>query len=99
MEKAVIFVRITMNSREMKFSKIAAFVACVALLSSCDYQKYNHKEQKDLNAKNEYVYGVSPDSLPRQMANKYEANPELEPRVNAIREKLYSGSGSAVVKQ
>ena len=99
MEKAVIFVRITMNSREMKFSKIAAFVACIALLSSCDYQKYNHKEQKDPNADNQYVYGVSPDSLPRQMANKYEANPELEPRVEAIRAKLFSGAGSAVVKQ
>jgi hypothetical protein len=83
----------------MKFSQIAAFVACVALLSSCDYQKYNKKEQVDLNAKNTYVYGVSPDSLPRQMANKYTANPEIETRVTAIREKLYSGSTSAVVKE
>jgi hypothetical protein len=88
-----------MNSIKMKFSKIAAFVACVALLSSCDYQKYNKKEQKDLNAANPYVYGVSPDSLPRQMANKYTANPEIETRVNAIRAKLYSGATSAVVKQ
>lgn len=83
----------------MKFYKVFAFVACVALLSSCDYQKYNHKEQKDPNAGNQYVYGVSPDSLPRQMANKYTANPEIEPRVNAIREKLYSGATSAVAKQ
>jgi hypothetical protein len=83
----------------MKFSKIAAFVACVALLSSCDYQKYNKKEQKDLNAENPYVYGVSPDSLPRQMANKYEAQPELDARVSAIRAKLYGGATSAVIKQ
>lgn len=83
----------------MKFSKVVAFVACIALLSSCEYQKNNHIGQKDLNATNSYVYGVSPDSLPRQMANKYTAQPELETRVNAIREKLYSGSTSAVVKQ
>lgn len=83
----------------MKISKVVAFVACIALLSSCDYQKYNHIGQKDVNAKNPYVYGVSPDSLPRQMANKYTAQPELETRVNAIREKLYSGATSSVVKQ
>lgn len=83
----------------MKFSRVAALIACVALLSSCDYQKYNKKEQKDVNANNQYVYGVSPDSLPRQMSYKYEAKPEIETRVNAIREKLYSGSTSAVVKQ
>lgn len=83
----------------MKFNKIVAFVACLALLSSCDYQKYNHKEQKDLNLGNEYVYGVSPDSLPRQMANKYEAKPELDARVNDIRAKLYGGITSSVVKQ
>lgn len=83
----------------MKISKVIAFVACVALLSSCNYQKDNRIEQKDVNAKSTYVYGVSPDSLPKQMANKYTAQPELETRVNAIREKLYSGATSAVVKQ
>lgn len=83
----------------MKFNKIVAFVACLALLSSCDYQKYNHKDQKDLNLGNEYVYGVSPDSLPRQMANKYESKPELDGRVNDIRAKLYGGITSSVVKQ
>ena len=83
----------------MKFYKIVAFVAGVALLSSCEYQKYNHIEQKDLNVGNETVYGVSPDSLPRQMSLKYEAKPELETRVNDIRAKLYSGESSAVVKQ
>jgi len=83
----------------MKFNKIIAFVACAALLSSCEYQKYNHKEQKDLNVGNEYVYGVSPDSLPRQMSYKYDAKPELETRVNDIRAKLYGGQGNAVVKQ
>ena len=83
----------------MKLSKLVAFVACIALLSSCDYQKYNQKEQKDLNAKNDYVYGVSPDSLPRQMANKYTPDATLEPRVNAIRAKLFGGNGSAVIKE
>jgi hypothetical protein len=83
----------------MKISKVIAFVACVALLSSCDYQKHNHIGQKDVNATSTYVYGVSPDSLPAQMSKKYTAQPEIETRVNAIREKLYSGSTSAVVKQ
>lgn len=83
----------------MKFSKIVAFVACIALLSSCDYQKYNHIGQSDKHATNAYVYGVSPDSLPRQMANKYPAQPELEPRVNAIRAKLFSGGSSALIKE
>ncbi|MCE7043019.1 hypothetical protein [Dyadobacter sp. CY312] len=83
----------------MKISKVIAFVACVALLSSCDYQKYNHIGQKDVNETNTYVYGVSRDSLPAQMKQQYAAKPELETRVNAIREKLYSGSTSAVVKQ
>lgn len=83
----------------MKFNKIVAFVAGLALLSSCEYQKYNHIEQKDLNKGNEYVYGVSPDSLPRQMYYKYDPKPELDARVNDIRAKLYGGSTSAVVKQ
>ena len=83
----------------MKFSKVVAFVACIALLSSCDYQKYNHIGQTDVNAKNSDVYGAGLDSLPRQMANKYDAQPELETRVNAIRAKLYSGATSAVAKQ
>jgi len=84
----------------MKFCKLVAFVACIALLSSCDYQKYNHIGQKDVNVANSYVYGVSPDSLPRQMANKYDAQPELETRVAAIRAKLYGGPmPSSLVKQ
>ncbi|QRR02804.1 hypothetical protein [Dyadobacter sandarakinus] len=83
----------------MKFNKIVAFVAGVALLSSCEYQKYNNKEQKDVNQGNEYVYGVSPDSLPRQMANKYPAKPELDERVNNIRAKLFSGTTNSVVQE
>ena len=77
----------------MKFRKIAAFVAGIALLSSCEYQKFNHAEQKDVRAGNEWVYGVSPDSAARQLANKYPEQPEVEKRVNAIREKLF-GNGS-----
>ncbi|WP_439558127.1 hypothetical protein [Dyadobacter sp.] len=83
----------------MKLYRIVAFVACAALLTSCEYQKYNHIEQKDLNTGNEYVYGVSPDSLPRQMSYKYEAQPELDTRVNSIRAKLYGGITNSVVKQ
>lgn len=84
----------------MKFNKIVAFVACLALLSSCEYQKFNQKDQKDLNVGNEWVYGVSPDSLPRQMSFKYDAKPELDARVNDIRAKLYGGKiPSSLVKE
>ncbi|TDB65988.1 hypothetical protein [Arundinibacter roseus] len=79
----------------MKLRKIAAVVAGVALLSSCEYQKYNKAEQIDVRAGNEWVYGVSPDSSARQLANKYEDNPEVEKRVNAIRAKLFDGSTGA----
>jgi hypothetical protein len=83
----------------MKFSKVFALVASVALLSSCEYQKYNTIDQKDVRLGNKTVYGVSPDSLPRQMSYKYDAKPELDARVNDIRAKLYGGTGNAVVKQ
>ncbi|WP_031528502.1 hypothetical protein [Dyadobacter crusticola] len=83
----------------MKLYRIVAFVACAALLTSCEYQKYNHIEQKDLNTGNEYVYGVSPDSLPRQMSYKYDPQPKLDTRVNNIRAKLYGGITNSVVKQ
>jgi hypothetical protein len=77
----------------MKFRKIAALVAGVTLLSSCEYQKYNNAEQLDVRAESEWVYGVNPDSSARQLANKYEENPDVEKRVNAIRDKMF-GSGS-----
>lgn len=77
----------------MKFRKIAALIAGVALLSSCEYQKLNHAEQVDLRAGSEWVYGVHPDSAARQLANKYEEQPEVEKRVNAIRDKMF-GNGS-----
>ncbi|CAG5073750.1 hypothetical protein DYBT9623_04903 [Dyadobacter sp. CECT 9623] len=83
----------------MKVYKIVAFVACVALLSSCEYQKYNHIEQSDVNKGDKEIYGVSPDSLPRQMSYKYDAQPELDTRVNDIRAKLYGGMTNSVVKQ
>lgn len=53
-----------------------------------------------MNAGNEWVYGVSPDSLPRQMSFKYDAKPELDARVNDIRAKLYGGKiPSSLVKE
>lgn len=76
----------------MKKISVLLFVAATAFLSSCDYQKQNRIEQKDVNEGNEYVYGVHPDSVARQLNNKYTAKPELEARTNAIREKLF-GNG------
>ncbi|WP_435357470.1 hypothetical protein [Emticicia sp. SJ17W-69] len=75
-----------------KFSVLLFAVAAVSL-ASCDYQKNNVIEQKDVRKGDEWVYGVSPDSAARQLKNKYTANPDLENRTNAIREKL-SGKGA-----
>jgi hypothetical protein len=75
-----------------KFSVLLFAVATVSL-ASCDYQKNNVIEQKDVRKGDEWVYGVSPDSAARQLKNKYTANPDLENRTNAIREKL-SGKGA-----
>lgn len=83
----------------MKFRKIAALLAGVALLSSCEYQKFNHAEQVDVRAGSEWVYGVHPDSAARQLANKYAEQPEVEKRVNAIREKLFGGTSSALATE
>jgi hypothetical protein len=72
-----------------KFSVLLFAVAAVSL-TSCDYQKNNVIEQKDVRKGDTWVYGVSPDSAARQLKNKYTANPDLEKRTNAIREKLSS---------
>jgi hypothetical protein len=76
-----------------KFSVLLFAVATVSL-ASCDYQKTNVIEQKDVRQGDEWVYGVSPDSAARQLKNKYTANPELEKRTQAIQEKLY-GAGKS----
>lgn len=89
MEMAFTFAQNLLIKIRMKFRKIAALVAGVALLSSCEYQTYNHAEQEDERLGSEWVYGVSPDSSARQLANKYEEQPEVEKRVNAIRAKLF----------
>ena len=83
----------------MKLRKIAALLAGVALLSSCEYQKYNKAEQVDVRAGSEWVYGVHPDSAARQLANKYEDQPEVEKRVNAIREKMFGNPSSALAAE
>ncbi len=83
----------------MNFKKIAAFLGGMALLTSCEYQKYNHAEQIDVRANSEYIYGVSPDSAARQLNNKYEEQPELELRANAIREKMFGDTTSALARK
>jgi hypothetical protein len=76
----------------MRIRKIATLVASIALLSSCEYQKYNQNEQEDVRAGNELIYGVHPDSAARSLANKYEDNPDMDRRANAIREKLFANT-------
>ena len=81
----------------MKLKNIAAVIVGAALLSSCEYQKYNHAEQIDVLANSEWVYGVHPDSAARQLSNKYEEKPEMEVRANAIREKMFGGEVSSAL--
>jgi hypothetical protein len=68
---------------------IILLFAVVALMASCSYQKNNRIEQDDLNEGSEYVYGVHPDSMARQLSVTYEAKPELEERTAKIKEILY----------
>ncbi|MDZ7933967.1 MAG: hypothetical protein U5M51_03135 [Emticicia sp.] len=71
-----------------KFSVLLFAVAAISL-TSCDYQKTNRIEQKDVRQGDEWVYGVSPDSAARQLKNKYTPRPELENRTKAIQEKMF----------
>lgn len=70
-------------------------IAVIALLSlaSCDYQKYNTIRQADYRANDPYVYGPNKDSAAVQTKYKYTPRPELEGRVQKIREKLF-GAGT-----
>jgi len=79
----------------MRKLSVLLFAVVAVSLASCNYQKNNVIEQKDVRQGDEWVYGVSPDSAARQLKNKYTANPELEKRASAIREKLY-GAGKGV---
>ncbi len=71
-----------------------ALVATVAL-ASCDYQKNNNINQKDFQEGNTYVYGIHPDSAAKQTKNKYTANPDLEPRVLKIKDKMFGAAVAA----
>jgi hypothetical protein len=79
----------------MNRKNIVAVVAIALSATACDYQKNNTIKQIDLNDRDEYVYGVHPDSAARQTKNKYTAKPENEVRVNKIREKLFNDSTNA----
>ncbi|HEV7351208.1 hypothetical protein [Telluribacter sp.] len=86
----------------MKLRKIAALVAGVALLSSCDYQKYNRIEQDDVREGSNHIYGAHPDSAASQLTSRYEDNPDMDKRATAIREKLFAetpGAASATTSR
>lgn len=78
----------------MRKLSVLVFAVVAVSLASCQYQKNNTIEQKDVRKGDEWVYGVSPDSAARQLKNKYTANPELEKRAAEIREKLYGKTGA-----
>jgi hypothetical protein len=75
----------------MKKFGVLLFTFVSLSLASCKYQVGNRIEQKDVNTGNEWVYGVHPDSAARQLKNKYTANPDLEVKANALRDKLLKG--------
>ncbi len=74
----------------MNIKNIFGLLVFAALLSSCDYQKQNKIEQKDLREGDELVYGVHPDSAARQTKLKYTTKPEDVARAEKIRTKLAS---------
>jgi hypothetical protein len=79
--------------------KNIVFLFSLLSLASCSYQSNNRIEQDDVNEGNEYVYGVHPDSVARQLNVTYTAKPELEARTAAIREKLYGPSTPAATTE
>jgi hypothetical protein len=81
--------RIDFSFTIMNIKIVAALFVGTALLSSCNYQKYNKAVQKDVRAGSEWVYGVHPDSAARQLSFKYDEKPELELKANELRAKLY----------
>lgn len=81
---------------KQRFILVAA-VACTALLSSCEYQRYNKATQLDVRKDSKWVYGVHPDSAAKQLSNKYTDNPELEKRVTDLHKKLY-GNDAVTLK-
>lgn len=79
----------------MNRKNILAFIVIALITTACDYQKNNTIKQIDLSEKDEYVYGVHPDSAARQSKNKYTPKPENEIRATKLREKLFNDSTNA----
>ena len=79
----------------MNRKNILAFIVIALITTACDYQKKNTIKQIDLCEKDEYVYGVHPDSAARQTKNKYTPKPENEIRATKLREKLFNDSTNA----
>jgi hypothetical protein len=79
----------------MNRKNILAFIVIALITTACDYQKNNTIKQIDLSEKDEYVYGVHPDSAARQTKNKYTPKPENEIRATKLREKLFNDSTNA----
>lgn len=87
----------------MKRAVYMGVFALVSLsLASCDYQKNNtirqqdfrmHDYSADYKAGDKEVYGTGPDSAAVQSKYKYKARPELDGRVQKIREKMF-GAGT-----
>ncbi len=74
----------------MKLKNIFGLIIITSFLGSCEYQKNNRIEQKDLREGDEVVYGVHPDSAARQTKLKYTTKPEDVARAEKIRAKLAS---------
>lgn len=72
----------------MKIRNFVAFCSIILVAVSCDYQKQNKKDQKDLRENDKVVYGVHPDSAAAQLKNKYPSKPEVDARAAEIRAKF-----------
>lgn len=73
----------------MKKLSVLLLVVVASAMAACTYQKTNTIKQADVREGDEWVYGVHPDSGAYQLKKTYTADPELQKKADAIREKLY----------
>jgi hypothetical protein len=80
--------------RDLKvFVGVIVFLFMAFRATQCG-SPYNTIDQADRNAGSDYVYG-NIDGPPKQLGNKYEADPEQDNKANQIREKFYGNAGQA----
>ncbi len=80
--------------RDLKvFVGVIVFLFMAFRATQCG-SPYNTINQADPHGGSDYVYG-NVDGPPKQLSNKYEADPEQDKKANEIREKFFGNAGQA----